>query len=78
MIRRSAARFMVRDGALNTTIFPKFPRRPVKHASGKPFVTVDRLRVRRAGAASALAAGCAAQTWLFTLPPYAPARNPDE
>ena len=49
-------RFMVYDGALNTTIFLKFLRRLVKDADRKLFVIVDNLRVHKAKVVSAWAA----------------------
>jgi transposase len=71
-------RFMIYDGALNTTIFLKFLRRLIRDANRKVFVIVDNLRVHRAKSVTAWVAENADRIALFYLPPYAPEHNPDE
>ena len=71
-------RFMIYDGALNTTIFLEFLRRLIKGAERKLFVIVDNLRVHRAKRVMAWLAEHADRIELFFLPPYAPECNPDE
>lgn len=71
-------RFMIYDGALNTTKFLEFLRRLVKGADRKLFVIVDNLRVHRARRVMAWLAENADRIELFFLPPYAPECNPDE
>ena len=71
-------RFMIYDGALNTTIFLEFLRRLIKGADRKLFVIVDNLRVHRAKRVMAWLAESADKIELFFLPPYAPECNPDE
>jgi transposase len=71
-------RFMIYDGALNTTIFLAFLRRLIKGAGRKLFVIVDNLRVHRARRVMAWLADNADRIELFFLPPYAPECNPDE
>lgn len=71
-------RFMIYDGALNTTIFLKFLRRPIKGADRKLFVIVDNLRVHGASLVTAWVAENAYRIELFYLPPYAPECNPNE
>jgi transposase len=71
-------RFMIYDGALNTTIFLEFLRRLIKGADRKLFVIVDNLRVHRAKRVMAWLAENADKIELFFLPPYAPECNPDE
>jgi transposase len=71
-------RFMIYDGALNTTKFLEFLRRLIKGAERKLFVIVDNLRVHRAKRVMAWLAENADRIEMFHLPPYAPACNPDE
>jgi transposase len=71
-------RFMIYEGALNTTIFLDFLRRLVRGAARKLFVIVDNLPVHRARRVTAWVQDHADQIELFYLPPYAPEHNPDE
>jgi transposase len=71
-------RFMIYDGALNTTIFLEFLSRLIRCADRKLFVIVDNLRVHRAKRVAAWIPGNADKVELFFLLPYAPECNPDE
>ena len=71
-------RFMVYEGALNTTIFLNFLRRLVREAACKLFVIVDNLPVHRARRVTAWVQDHADQIELFYLPSHAPEHNPDE
>lgn len=71
-------RFMIYDGALNTTKFLEFLRRLIRGADRKLFVIVDNLRVHRARRVMAWLAENADRIELLFLPPYAPECNPDE
>src|SRR5215210_614961 len=71
-------RFMIYEGALNTTIFLNFLRRLVREAARKLFVIVDNLPVHRARRVTAWVHDHADQIELVYLPPYAPEHNPDE
>jgi transposase len=71
-------RFMIYEGALNTTIFLNFLRRLIREAARKLFVIVDNLPVHRARRVTAWVQDHASQIELFYLPPYAPEHNPDE
>ena len=71
-------RFMIYEGALNTTIFLNFLRRLIREAARKLFVIVDNLPVHRARRVTAWVQDHADQIELFYLPPYAPEHNPDE
>lgn len=71
-------RFMVYEGALNTTVFLDFLRRLVREAARKLFVIVDNLPVHRAHRVTAWVQNHADQIELFYLPSYAPEHNPDE
>jgi transposase len=70
-------RFMIYEGALNTTIFLNFLRRLIREAGRKLFVIVDNLPVHRARRVTAWVQDHADQIELFYLPPYAPEHNPD-
>jgi transposase len=71
-------RFMIYEGALNTTIFLNFLRRLIREAARKLFVIVDNLPVHRARRVTAWVHDHADQIELVYLPPYAPEHNPDE
>jgi transposase len=75
-------RFMIYEGALNTTIFLNFLRRLIREAARKLFVIVDNLPVHRAHRVThrvtAWVQDNADRIELFYLPPYAPEHNPDE
>jgi transposase len=71
-------RFMIYEGALNTTIFLNFLRRLIREATRKLFVIVDNLPVHRAHRVTAWVQDNADRIELFYLPPYAPEHNPDE
>src|SRR3954447_17466915 len=71
-------RFMVYEGALNTTIFLNFLRRLVREAGRKLFLIVDNLPVHRAHRVAAWVQDHADRIELVYLPPYAPEHNPDE
>jgi hypothetical protein len=71
-------RFMIDEGALDTTIFLKFRRRLVREAARKLFVTVDTLPVHRAHRVAARVRDHADRIELFSLPSCAPEHNPDE
>jgi transposase len=71
-------RFMIYEGALNTTIFLNFLHRLVREATRKLFVIVDNLPVHRAHRVTAWVQDNADRIELFYLPPYAPEHNPDE
>jgi hypothetical protein len=71
-------RFMIYEGALNTTIFLNFLRRLIREAVRKLFVIVDNLPVHRARRVTAWVQDNAERIELFYLPPYAPEHNPDE
>ena len=71
-------RFMVYEGALNTTIFLDFLRRLIREAARKLFLIVDNLPVHRAHRVTAWVQSHADQIELVYLPPYAPEHNPDE
>ena len=71
-------RFMIYEGALNTTIFLNFLQRLVREAARKLFVIVDNLPVHRAHRVTAWVQDNADRIELFYLPPYAPEHNPDE
>jgi transposase len=64
-------RFMVYEGALNTTIFLNFLRRLVREAACKLFVIVDNLPVHRARRVTAWVQDHADQIELVYLPPPA-------
>jgi transposase len=71
-------RFMIYEGALNTTIFLNFLRRLIREAARKLFLIVDNLPVHRARRISAWVQDHVDRIELFYLPPYAPEHNPDE
>ena len=78
LTNRGTLRFMIYEGALNTTIFLNFLRRLVREAARKLFVIVDNLPVHRAHRVTAWVQDHADQIELVYLPPYAPEHNPDE
>jgi len=78
LTNRGKLRFMIYEGALNTTIFLNFLRRLVREAARKLFLIVDNLPVHRARRVTAWVRDHADQIELFYLPPYAPEHNPDE
>ena len=71
-------RFMIYEGALNTTIFLNFLHRLIREAARKLFVIVDNLPVHRAHRVTAWVQNNADRIELVYLPPYAPEHNPDE
>ena len=71
-------RFMIYEGALNTTIFLNFLHRLIREAARKLFVIIDNLPVHRAHRVTAWVQDNADRIELFYLPPYAPEHNPDE
>src|SRR3954452_22046083 len=78
LTNRGKLRFMIYEGALNTTIFLNFLRRLVCEAARKLFVIVDNLAVHRAHRVSACVHDNPDRIVLFYLPPYAPEHNPHE
>jgi transposase len=78
LTNRGKLRFMVYEGALNTTIFLNFLRRLIREAARKLFVILDNLPVHRARRVTAWVQDHADRIELFYLPPYAPEHNPDE
>ena len=64
-------RFMIYEGALNTTIFLNFLRRLIREAARKLFVIVDNLPVHRAHRVAAWVRDYAGRIELFYLPPPA-------
>jgi transposase len=78
LTNRGKLRFMIYEGALNTTIFLDFLRRLIHEAARKLFVIVDNLPVHRARRVTAWVQDHADRIELFYLPPYAPEHNPDE
>jgi hypothetical protein len=71
-------RFMIDEGALDTTIFLKFRRRPAREAARRLFVTLDTLPVHRAHRVAARVRNHADRIELFSPPSRAPEHNPDE
>ena len=71
-------RFMIYEGALNTTIFRNFLHRLIRQAARKLFVIVDNLPVHRAHRVTAWVQNNADRIELVYLPPYAPEHNHDE
>jgi transposase len=78
LTNRGKLRFMIYEGALNTTIFLNFLQRLIREAARKLFVIVDNLPVHRAHRVTAWVRDHADQIELFYLPSYAPEHNPDE
>src|SRR3982751_1126808 len=78
LTNRGKLRFMIYEGALNTTIFLNFLHRLIREATRKLFVIVDNLPVHRAHRVTAWVQDNADRIELFYLPPYAPEHNPDE
>src|SRR3954467_4378421 len=78
LTNRGKLRFMIYEGALNTTIFLNFLRRLVREAARKLFVIVDNLPVHRAHRVTAWVQNHVDRIELFYLPPHAPEHNPDE
>jgi transposase len=78
LTNRGKLRFMIYEGALNTTIFLNFLRRLIGEAARKLFVIVDNLPVHRAHRVTAWVQDHADRIELVYLPPYAPEHNPDE
>src|SRR5690242_1210701 len=78
LTNRGKLRFMIYEGALNTTIFLDFLRRLVREAARKLFVIVDNLPVHRAHRVTAGVQDNADRIELLYLPPYAPEHNPDK
>jgi transposase len=75
---RGQMRFMLYDGALNTTIFLRFLRRLIKGAERKIILILDNLKVHHARRVAAWVAARSERIELVFLPPYAPEHNPDE
>jgi transposase len=78
LTNRGKLRFMIYEGALNTTIFLNFLRRLIRETERKLFVIVDNLPVHRARRVTAWVQDHADRIELVYLPPYAPEHNPDE
>src|SRR3954463_12539644 len=78
LTNRGKLRFMIYEGALNTTIFLNFLRRLIREATRKLFVIVDNLPGPRAHRVTAWVQDNADRSELFSLPPYAPEHTPDE
>src|SRR6185312_4782323 len=78
LTNRGKLRFMIYQGALNTTIFLNFLRRLVREAARKLFLIVDNLPVHRAHRVTAWVQNNTDRIELVYLPPYAPEHNPDE
>ena len=78
LTNRGKLRFMIYEGALNTTIFLNFLSRLIRETERKLFVIVDNLPVHRARRVTAWVQNHADQIELFYLPSYAPEHNPDE
>jgi len=77
LTNQGTLRFMIYEGALNTTIFLNFLRRLVREAARKLFLIVDNLPLHRAHRVTAWVQDHTARIELFSLPPYAPEHNPD-
>lgn len=75
---RGVLRFMIYQGALNTTLFLAFLQRLVRSVAGKVFLIVDNLKVHKAGKVQAWVAAHRERIELVFLPAYAPEHNPDE
>src|SRR5512144_2200004 len=71
LTNRGKLRFMIYEGALNTTIFLNFLRRLVREAARKLFVIVDNLPVHRAHRVTAWVQDNADRIELVYLPPPA-------
>ena len=71
LTNRGKLRFMIYEGALNTTIFLNFLRRLIREAPRKLFVVVDNLPVHRARRVTAWVQNHADQIELVYLPPPA-------
>jgi transposase len=78
LTNQGTRRFMIYEGALNTTIFLNFLRRLVREAGRKLLVIVDHLPVHRAHRVAAWVQDHADRIELVYLPPDAPEHNPDE
>ena len=78
LTNRGKLRFMIYEGALNTTIFLNFLHRLIREAARKLFVIVDNLPVHRAHRVTAWVQNNADRIELVYLPSYAPEHNPDE
>ena len=75
---RGTLRFMLYEGALNTTLFLTFLQRLLRSARSKVFLIVDNLKVHKAGKVQAWVAQHQDKIELVFLPAYAPEHNPDE
>ena len=71
-------RWMAYEGKMNAALFIVFLGRLIAGAKRKIFLIVDNLSVHEAAAVEAWLADKKSQLELFTLPKYAPERNPDE
>jgi transposase len=71
LTNRGKLRFMVYEGALNTTIFLNFLRRLIREAARKLFAILDNLPVHRARRVTAWVQDHADRIELFYLPPPA-------
>src|SRR3954452_9021485 len=71
LTNRGKLRFMIYEGALNTTIFLNFLQRLIREATRKLFVIVDNLPVHRAHRITAWVRDHADRIELFYLPPPA-------
>jgi transposase len=78
LTNRGKLRFMIYEGALDTTIFLTFLRRLVCAAPRKVFLIVDNLKVHRAQAVTRWVRKHRDRLELFYLPSYAPEHNPEE
>ena len=75
---RGLMRFMCFKGALNAGLFITFLGRLIKDAPNRIFLIVDNLRVHKSVKVSQWVEAHKDEIELHFLPPYAPARNPDE
>ena len=75
---RGLMRFMCFKGALNAGLFITFLGRLIKDAPNRIFLIVDDLRVHKSAKVSQWVEAHKDEIELHFLPPYAPARNPDE
>jgi transposase len=78
MTNQGKVRWMVYTGKMNAALFIVFLTRLIAGATTKVFLIVDNLSVHEAAAVGQWLADKADRIEVFTLPKYAPERNPDE
>jgi len=75
---RGKVRWMIYTGKMNTALFLVFLTRLVAEAAKKVFLIVDHLSVHEAAAVEQWLSDKRDRIEVFSLPKYAPERNPDE